>query len=42
MAEWWQENSTPIKTEDSSQEDSLQDLVTEANVGKFDKEEDAW
>lgn len=43
MAEWWQENSTPIKTEDSSQEDSLQDLVTEANVGKFDKEEeDDW
>ena len=42
MAEWWQENSTPIKTEDFSQEDSLQDLVTEANVGKFDKEEDAW
>ncbi len=42
MAEWWQENSTPVKTEDSSQEDSLQDLVTEANVGKFDKEEDAW
>ena len=40
MAEWWQEGSTPVEIETSSQEDNIQESIVDANVGKLDKEED--